>query len=170
MKHALDAGFVEVEVQTADLVKPDRHAAAIHEAAEKASGLLRNGESVIVHIVRGPDDPRIAQTKAQFMSMGYSDLDILLNSGRVLGEALGEILREIVQGSDIQRALVAGGDTSSYVARHLGVRALQMKAPFLPAMPICRVFSDEAHDLEMAFKGGQVGKMDLFSAVKRGKP
>jgi uncharacterized protein YgbK (DUF1537 family) len=170
MKHALDAGFAEVEVQTAELVKPDRRTSAIHDAAEKARGLLLAGESVIVHIVRGPDDPRMAQTKAQFTRMGYSDLDILLNSGQVLGEALGEIMREIVHGSNIQRALVCGGDTSSYVARHLGVRALQMKAPFLPAMPICRVFSDKVNNLELAFKGGQVGKMDLFSAVKRGKP
>jgi uncharacterized protein YgbK (DUF1537 family) len=37
-------------------------------------------------------------------------------------------------------------------------------------MPICRVFSDKVNNLELAFKGGQVGKMDLFSAVKRGKP
>jgi uncharacterized protein YgbK (DUF1537 family) len=66
--------------------------------------------------------------------------------------------------------LVAGGDTSSYAARSLGVEAVEMVAPLAPGAPLCRAHSSHraAHGLEVNFKGGQVGAPDYFGAVRRG--
>jgi uncharacterized protein YgbK (DUF1537 family) len=55
---------------------------------------------------------------------------------------------------------VCGGDTSSYVARALNIAALEMAAPMAPGSPLCRVHAEEGspmRDLEIVFKGGQVG-------------
>jgi 3-oxoisoapionate kinase len=67
--------------------------------------------------------------------------------------------------------LVAGGDTSSYAARALGIEALEMIAPLAPGAPLCRAHAaaPPIHGLEVNFKGGQVGAADYFGAVARGK-
>jgi uncharacterized protein YgbK (DUF1537 family) len=52
----------------------------------------------------------------------------------------------------------------------LGIFALEMVTPIAPGSPLCRAFaSDRAFDgLEIALKGGQVGKEDYFERVRRG--
>ena len=93
-------------------------------------------------------------------------------SAKILGEALGRILRRILEKTDIRRAAIAGGDTSGYATRSLGIEALEVKAPFAPAMPVSRVHASvtSLDGLELVFKGGQTGKVDFFEAVRRGKP
>ncbi|HEY7077972.1 MAG TPA: nucleotide-binding domain containing protein, partial [Solirubrobacteraceae bacterium] len=69
------------------------------------------------------------------------------------------------------RLCVAGGDTSSHVARALGIEAVEMIAPLAPGAPLCRAHApgSPADGLEVNFKGGQVGGADYFEVVARGK-
>ena len=64
------------------------------------------------------------------------------------------------------------GDTSGFLANALGIEALEMVAPMLPGVPLCRVHApgSAAHGLEVSFKGGQVGGGDYFTALRRGRP
>jgi uncharacterized protein YgbK (DUF1537 family) len=66
--------------------------------------------------------------------------------------------------------VIAGGDTSSYVARALGIEAVEMIAPLAPGAPLCRVRAPASpvDGLEVNFKGGQVGGEDYFGRAARG--
>jgi uncharacterized protein YgbK (DUF1537 family) len=92
-------------------------------------------------------------------------------SARILGTALGQIARTVVERAKVRRLVVAGGDTSSYAGRALGIEAVEMIAPLAPGAPLCRAFApgSPADGLEINFKGGQVGAEDYFGAVARGK-
>jgi uncharacterized protein YgbK (DUF1537 family) len=57
------------------------------------------------------------------------------------------------------------------VAHALGIEALEMIAPLAPGAPLCRAYApgSPADGLEVVFKGGQVGNVDFFGAVMKGK-
>jgi uncharacterized protein YgbK (DUF1537 family) len=64
---------------------------------------------------------------------------------------------------------VAGGDTSGYIARELELVALQAIAPVAPGSPLCRGHAaNSMQGVEFFFKGGQVGKDDVWSTMLHG--
>lgn len=87
-----------------------------------------------------------------------------------LGTQLGRLAGQIVAETGIRRVLFAGGDTSSYAGRALGIESLEMIAPLVAGAPLCRVQApgSPADGLEIVFKGGQVGAPDFFGGVARG--
>jgi len=87
-----------------------------------------------------------------------------------LGTHLGRLTRAILSSVRLTRLAVAGGDTSSYVARALGIESLEWVAPLLPGAPWCRAHATDSpvHGLEVIFKGGQVGPPDSFGIIARG--
>ena len=89
---------------------------------------------------------------------------------RHFGKALGKILRGALKPGGVRRICIAGGDTSSFAARALGIQALEMIAPLTPGAPLCRAFApgSPANGCEIVLKGGQVGAEDYFEVVKRG--
>jgi uncharacterized protein YgbK (DUF1537 family) len=112
---------------------------------------LRGGRSVVVYSARGQasEDAREA-------------------GGRI-GEELGRVTAALVEETCVRRVAVAGGDTSGAVGRRLGIDALEMVTPIAPGSPLCRAYGrGPAEGLEIAMKGGQVGKPDYFGAVLRG--
>lgn len=88
----------------------------------------------------------------------------------VLGTALGQLARAALAQTSIKRLVVAGGDTSSYAARALGLESLEMIAPLAPGAPLCRAHApgSPADGIEINFKGGQVGSENYFSFVTQG--
>lgn len=155
---ALKHGFAEVPLNAAQLIHISPVAAEIQRAATAAAKLLQAGRSVIIHSTKSGSDKRIA-TKLQG------------RTAEVLGSALGTVLREAVKLSFVRRICIAGGDTSSYAARAMGIEALEMIAPLTPGAPLCRSIapSSSANGCEVVFKGGQVGPENYFEIVKRGK-
>ena len=81
--------------------------------------------------------------------------------------ALGEVLRNALAQSSVRRVCIAGGDTSSFAARTLGIEALEMIAPLTPGAPLCRARApgSPADNLEIVFKGGQVGAENYFEFI-----
>jgi uncharacterized protein YgbK (DUF1537 family) len=88
----------------------------------------------------------------------------------ILGTALGKTLRGALAQTRVQRLCIAGGDTSSFAARALGIEAVQMVAPLTPGAPLCRAFAPNspADGCEVVFKGGQVGAENYFEIVRKG--
>ena len=131
---------------------------------------IETGRSVILHTGRGPGDDRIERTVDRFKAKGFSDLDVKLKSGAILGEALGRILKGILESKSLKRVATTGGDTSYYVARALGIEALEVVASMAPGSPLCRVVAQppQVNGVEMTFKGGQVGKVGFFEQVLNG--
>ena len=120
--------------------------------------LLQAGQSVIVHTTRSGPNKRVAATMKD-------------GTARTLGIALGKVLRVTLEFTGVRRVCIAGGDTSSFAARVLGIEALEMIAPLTPGVPLCRARAPNspADGLEIVFKGGQVGAENYFETVKRGK-
>jgi uncharacterized protein YgbK (DUF1537 family) len=81
-----------------------------------------------------------------------------------LGAQLGQFALEAIAQSGVRRLAIAGGDTSSYAARALGIHSLEFLAPLSPGAPLCRAQApgSPADGLEVVFKGGQVGAGDFF--------
>lgn len=162
-------GFETLALHTARLIDHQQADSEIERVTELTIQSLRKGASLIVHSSRGPQDARVRETLSAFRAAGMSDLEIRLHSGHMLGPKLGELLRRVLRECPLPRIGVAGGDTSGFVARALGVQALEAIAPVAPGSPLCRVYAEKNLDgREFFFKGGQVGKDDVWGTMLRG--
>ena len=164
-------GYAVIPLDTAQFADPARSEAARESAIAQARRHLAAGESVLFHSCLGPQDPRIAATSRAFEAQGYAPQEVRLRSGKLLGTQIGQALRALLEDSEVRRVIVAGGDTSGFVAAALGIEALEMVAPLAPGGPLCRAYAPGSpfHALEIAFKGGQVGKPDFFATALHGE-
>jgi uncharacterized protein YgbK (DUF1537 family) len=153
---AMKNGFAEVFLNAREF--PKNYGVEIGRATKQVIKLLHTGKNVIVHTTRSGPNKRVATMLKQ-------------RTAHVLGTALGLVLRGTLEQTKVRRLCIAGGDTSSFAARALGIEALEMIAPLTPGAPLCRVFAPGslADGLEIVFKGGQVGAENYFGVVKRGK-
>ncbi|HOA74600.1 MAG TPA: four-carbon acid sugar kinase family protein [Phycisphaerae bacterium] len=161
---ALNHGAMEVPVRTPELIDPATAETEIERVVETALGIWSQGKTVICHSSRGPNDPRRAATAERLRSLGH---DPRQDSGRILGEALGQILLRTSLRGEAKRLAVTGGDTSFFVASTLGIEALEMVAPIAPGCPLCQAHipGSPLDGVEICFKGGQVGRDDFFNTV-----
>ena len=125
-----------------------------------------------MHSSRGDTDPRIAETAAGLARRGLDPASAKAAIAQLIGTALGGIVRSVAAQVALRRVLIAGGDTSSYAARALGIEAVEVVAPLAPGIPLCRAHApgSSADGLEVNFKGGQVGAEDYFRFVSRSEP
>lgn len=157
IKWAIKNGFIGVPMEAGLLAAPKTRNPAIQAASALAIKVLNSGRSVILYTCRTGADQRVArQLKNKTASI----------FGTALGQAMGKILAQ----SAVKRICVAGGDTSSYAARALGISALEMVAPLTPGAPLCRAHAPGSpmDGREIVFKGGQVGAENYFETLKRG--
>ena len=166
---ALRNGFIDVPLNTSRLIHPEKSEAEIASTIRKGIELAERGANVILHSSRGPDDPRVGETFQQYHAMGFDDHEVKWKNGRTLGPKLGRILKGILERRKFPRVAVAGGDTSGYTARELGIEALEAIAPVAPGSPLCRVHAANGlAGMEIIFKGGQVGRTDIYETILKG--
>jgi 3-oxoisoapionate kinase len=160
---ASENGFDCLRAPTEDLCRPQTAGSSTISLFEQALKSFSQGKSVVVYTAAGPDDPSIQATR-DTLSGGSG------NTAKLLGAALGRIARDLLARTGLRRVVVAGGDTSSYATQELGLYGLEMLAELTPGAPLCRGYSDdpEFDGLEIALKGGQMGKADYFG-MARGK-
>lgn len=154
---ALKHGFAEVTLNATAVANHGTASKEVVRAGKAAAEALQAGRSVIVHSTKSGSDKRIAAK-------------LKGRTAEVLGSALGRVLRTATEQSSVRRICIAGGDTSSYAARAMGIEALEMIAPLTPGAPLCRAHApgSPADGCEVVFKGGQVGAENYFETVKRG--
>jgi len=146
---ALDAGrLLETPAET-------------ERVAEAAGAALVQGRSVVVHSAEAPDDGAVQALRARAGSEALNE---------AIGTALGTVARRAREKQKIERAVIAGGDTSGVVARTMGLTALTMAAPTVPGAPLCRATAETAalDGIEVVFKGGQIGGSDYFIGLRDG--
>ena len=148
---ALKNGFTEIVLDTKALQNND--SSALKENVSSAVKNINEGKSVIVHTKCG------------------SEVKNTTNTSEIFGTALGNIVRGVAEQTSVKRIVIAGGDTSSYAARAMGIEAVAMIAPLSPGAPLCRAYApgSPVDGLEVNFKGGQVGSEDYFGMVLAGK-
>jgi len=162
---ALDAGFVEIACDSRKLADEKQSYGSVKETLARAQPALDAGRHVIFHTARGPsDDRRDGFEQVAEKSAGASKAERLANAGANLGQGLALILHYALRKTGAQRAVVCGGDTSTHVARALGIEALEFVAPMAPGGPLCRIHAPNgtADGCEIIFKGGQVGRDSFF--------
>jgi uncharacterized protein YgbK (DUF1537 family) len=158
---AAQNGFSCMKAPAEAFIEGESADAATASLFDRAKASLAAGRSVVIYSAEGPDDPGISATKARLAAPGREASG---ETSRVIGRKLGRLARELIDATGISRLAIAGGDTSSYATRELGLYALEMLAAVAPGAPLCRAHSDDARidGLEIALKGGQMGQSDYF--------
>ena len=171
IKWAINNGFAEIAIDTAALANSGIINENIAVYINKAAALLELGVSVIVHTSRGNDDVRVAQTNMLLTAKGFDRAAINSATSSIYGTALGAIAKQLAERVSLQRILLAGGDTSSFAARAMGIEAVELLAPLAPGAPLCKAHApgSPVDGLEINFKGGQVGGEDYFQRVLNGE-
>lgn len=143
-------GFEEIRIDAPAVC--DNDVQSIQTAIDKAVNLLNEGKPVIIH-TGGAAQQQAANLPAE-----------------KLGTALGAIASETAAQSTIKRIVIAGGDTSSYAARAMGIEAVEMIAPLVPGAPLCKATAPGSpiDGLQVNFKGGQVGGENYFDVLMNG--
>ncbi len=165
---ALAAGFVDLPIDAVALLKDPANAMAA--LVTRARAALAQGQSVMLHTVRGPTDERIKALIDALIKSGQSRDQAKHLGGRQLGQQLGQLVDALLRQHPLQRVVLSGGDTSSQITRCLAPDALQIAAALSPGAPLCVVLSDQAHlkGLQIALKGGQMGQADYFVRARDG--
>ena len=160
-----DNGFETIAVRTELLLSEEDAEGDILRVIEACTASLNSGRSVIAHTAIGSHDERVARVRSRADALQLSSNT---TSGQI-GDALGRVAREAFQKAGVRRLVVAGGDTAGRVQKHLGVEALQIAASLPEPAPLSYVYSriPQVNGMEMAFKGGQVGKEDYFRTIQR---
>lgn len=171
IRYALNHGFTEIAIDTVALASQvvedefsmeiDFIKTAAEKYASEAARLIKEGKCPLVHTSLGNDDPRVAATDRIFKEKGFGKAV----TAQLYGQLLGQIARMTAEKTVLKRIIIAGGDTSSYAARTMGIEAVEMIAPLSPGAPLCRAYASESavDRLEVVFKGGQVGREDFFN-------
>ncbi len=155
IRWAISHGFEGIRLDVARVAAGETESAR-KQVVKEALRVLVAGRSVVVYSALGPGDLYAA--------------DAAPGLRQLLGQELGGILRELLEGSGVRRAVVAGGDTSGYASRELGIYALQAIAPMTPGSPLCRASADSQLDgLQIVLKGGQRGGERFFEDVRLGR-
>lgn len=166
IQHALEAGFIGIRVPMNELIQLELAQEAQLRLQQEVRSALENGRSVVLYTASGPQDQTIGLVRETLTAQGLKAED----SGRLSGQVLGKLTRELVAETGLSRILIAGGDTSGYITRELGIYALACKAALEPGGPLCRAYSTEPQfdGLELVLKGGQVGGENFFDKVRVG--
>jgi len=165
---AAKQGFVEIACDSALLANPKSSQREAADALVRARTALEARKNVIFQTARGPADARrSAFERVAAKGPGLTRAEKLAAAGEALGKGLAFILEEALRLTRAPRAIVCGGDTSTAVARALGIQALEFIAPAAPGGPLCRVHAPGriTHGCEIVFKGGQVGRDTFFLDV-----
>lgn len=170
INRALENGFegIAVDAMSLDVDDPESF---INEYKQKILSAFKKGKSVILHTSKGPDDVRVQQIKELLEEKGWDEQTRRIETAKRFGKILGQSARRALEEFLVQRVVIAGGDTSGYVARELGIEAVEMLAPVFPGAPVCRAFASASpvDGMEVNLKGGQVGDANYFIKIKNGK-
>lgn len=158
IRYATQRGFTAVDVSPLALAQ--NSAPEIQMAIERCLIILSQGQSPLVHTALGPGSD---------VGVSFGEIP---NARQRIGEGLGLILKSLLERTQLKRAIIAGGDSSSHALGQLDVYALQTRYPLTstPGSPLCTATSNNPHfdGLEIAMKGGQVGSEAYFVQLRDG--
>ena len=159
-----DNGFYDIAINPRNLLDFKRRYQYKEQIVTSAINGVAEGKSVILHTAIGPDDERIAALNRAIEKLSFAKSE----ANDILGNELGGIAHEIIAGSSIKRIAISGGDTAGRIQKVLQVEALQVSKSIGIAAPLCYAYSKLPliNGLEIAFKGGQIGRTDYFKQVE----
>ena len=161
--HATANGFAGIRLDAALAVDRAAWDGELGRAEAAALAAIGEGRDPLIFTAAGPDDPAVARFNAAVQGAQAAAVNERLGAG------MGSVLKAVIERAGLRRAIISGGDTSGRAAAMLGIDALTAIAPLDPGSPLCRAHATGGLDgLEIALKGGQVGRPDFFSAARQG--
>ena len=116
--------------------------------AELAPHLLR-GEDVLLYAAKHPAS--VAAARAEGEQRGLTPVEV----SRLVSGALADLTASLVAATQLNRLVVAGGDTSAAVCARLGVRRLRVWREIQPGLPSCLTIDNTP--LLLVLKSGSFG-------------
>jgi uncharacterized protein YgbK (DUF1537 family) len=161
---ATQRGVTGIAVNPERLLDASARKAESDRILRRALSALQAEGAAIIHTAIGPEDTRIRRTKRAAEAVGLTPQALT----DILGQILGDVIKQLLRGIAIRRLVLAGGDISGKISRALGIWALQVGAPVGIAAPLCYAYSlnPRVMGLEIAFKGGQIGDDAYFGSVR----
>lgn len=159
-------GFTPVKLKVAHAVDETEWNRELNNAAEKALAILGEGGDPILYTADGPEDPDTVHFREAISASGQSAHAV----NERVGAGLGRLLRNVMVEANVDRGVIAGGDTSSHGTAELGIFALTALASIAPGAALCKAHTEDptAGEFEVALKGGQMGDPDYFGLAKNG--
>ncbi len=160
-------GHQGIRMNTVKLLSQEHRSREIKSLVEGALDGIARGQVPLLYTAMGPDDNSIVATSQAADERGLTSGE----TGSIIARAQGTVLKEIISQAGKLRVVVAGGDTSGYVSRVLGIYALETLCPIAPGAPLCVAHSNNPQfdGLEIALKGGQNGNEKYFESILKGK-
>ena len=160
-------GFVTERMDVGQCLDAAQAEQEIERLVALAVDAVSRNVSPVIYSARGPDDPAVTGFDALVQRAGCEKGQ----ATERIGMALAEVMRRLLDRTELRRIVVAGGDSSGAVASHLGVQAFTVAAGMAPGVPLCRAWSDNPRrdGLEIALKGGQLGAVSFYGDVRAGR-
>ena len=161
-------GFAVQRLHIANVLDTTTREAETQRLVAAAVQALRAGHSPLVYSAEGPDDVTVTGFDALASAAGLPRSAAAVQVGLALADVMRRLLDQVPA---LRRIVVAGGDSAGAVASALDIAALSIAAGLAPGAPLCRAWSDHAQrdGLQVVLKGGQMGALDFFGAVRRGR-
>lgn len=147
VEHAIGQGFAEVRVDPAAIASGEESASERERLAYATVAAMSTGRNVVMH----------TPVKLPTQSI----------NGTTLARALRLVVARVTELTTVRRMIVAGGDTPAMIARAIGIRSLEIIAPFDPGAPLCRSKGETpgSNGLEICLEAGQIGDEDYFVRI-----
>ncbi len=152
-------GFYCIRLQVRDLFSPAHSQKEMERVREEALIALRGGKNTVVFSALGPDDPMVESTLVQQHAQP-----------QLIATSQAWITSKIMEAFPLKRLVTAGGDTSGYILKALGIHALEFTNVLAPGAPLCTAHAENPRvdGIEIAIKGGQNGNVRYMEFAQKG--
>ncbi|MDQ0972563.1 uncharacterized protein YgbK (DUF1537 family) [Neobacillus niacini] len=117
--------------------------------------LLKEGQDVLVHSSNTQEI--VNETKQLGAKLGVSNTTV----SRIVSDSLAFVVDETLKRANVNRLLLAGGETSASVCSKLGIEGLTVWKEIEPGLPSCISLNTPAKALVL--KSGSFGSKDFFA-------
>jgi uncharacterized protein YgbK (DUF1537 family) len=160
-RYCIEMGFHGIKLDTVKLVSSGHGAGFEDEVDRVADDAIKNlleGRNVIVY--SAIDEADVSKTKTIGHGKGLSDIQV----GEIISEANGEISKRVLDRVNLNKLIVAGGETANSVGRKLGLVGLYVGQQIHPGVPTCFTISDIPlySGIVVALKSGNFGKINFY--------
>ncbi len=126
---------------------------------EEAKKAFDRGRDVVITLARSSGGIFKIQRFGREVGLDYREI------ARKLLSFVGETCRAIIDGCNIERLILIGGDTAISVANALGAYGIGIKEEVLPGIPLGIILGGDFHGLLAVTKAGGFGQEDALAEV-----
>ncbi len=165
-KYALEKDFHDSKLDTMEIVKglgSEGYQGEIERIINNATKQLKQGKNVLVYTAIQKED--MAKTKTLAHKLGFSDTHM----GDIIASANAEIVKALIDDIDLDKLIVAGGETSGVVCRKLKLIGLYVGNQIDPGIPMCFAISENPKysGMTVSLKSGNFGKINFYQEAVR---